>query len=149
MFKEKKVLIISLSVLLVILVVSFFVFNYERQDSSLEITNFQECVDAGNVVMEMYPAQCLTPDGKIFVQDIDNGDDWFLDDDEDSDFYGSSTNFPCEVNEDCIISGCNSEICQSSQEEEMASVCLLPDEPLPQDLGYSCGCFELECQWSR
>lgn len=35
-------------------------------------TNFQECVAAGNVVMESYPRQCNTKDGKHFVEDIGN-----------------------------------------------------------------------------
>ncbi len=34
-----------------------------------EITSFQECVDAGNPVMESYPAQCEA-DGTVFVQEL-------------------------------------------------------------------------------
>jgi hypothetical protein len=33
------------------------------------INSFQECVDAGNPVMESYPRQCMTKDGKNFVED--------------------------------------------------------------------------------
>jgi len=36
------------------------------------ITNFQDCVDAGNPAMESYPRQCRTPDGQHFVEDIGN-----------------------------------------------------------------------------
>ncbi|MCB9362618.1 hypothetical protein H6504_04230 [Candidatus Woesearchaeota archaeon] len=35
-----------------------------------EITNFEECVAAGNPVMESYPEQCRTEDGKLFVREI-------------------------------------------------------------------------------
>lgn len=35
-----------------------------------EITNFEECVQAGNPVMMSYPAQCGTKEGKTFVQVI-------------------------------------------------------------------------------
>jgi glyoxylase-like metal-dependent hydrolase (beta-lactamase superfamily II) len=35
------------------------------------ITNFEECVDAGNPVMESYPRQCRTEDGKNFTELID------------------------------------------------------------------------------
>tara|TARA_Y100000310_G_scaffold292870_1_gene321992 strand:- start:4331 stop:5314 length:984 start_codon:yes stop_codon:yes gene_type:complete len=37
-----------------------------------QITNFKECADAGNPVMESYPRQCRTPDGKTFVENIGN-----------------------------------------------------------------------------
>ena len=32
--------------------------------------NFEECAAAGNPVMESYPRQCRTPDGKHFVEEI-------------------------------------------------------------------------------
>jgi hypothetical protein len=34
--------------------------------------NFDECIAHGNPVMESYPRQCRTPDGKLFVEDIGN-----------------------------------------------------------------------------
>jgi glyoxylase-like metal-dependent hydrolase (beta-lactamase superfamily II) len=36
------------------------------------IKNFEDCVDAGNPVMESYPRQCRTEDGKHFVEIINN-----------------------------------------------------------------------------
>jgi len=36
------------------------------------IQNFEDCVEAGNVVMESYPRQCKTEDGRIFTEDIGN-----------------------------------------------------------------------------
>lgn len=33
------------------------------------ITNFEECVAAGNPVMESYPEQCRTQDGQLFVNE--------------------------------------------------------------------------------
>lgn len=38
----------------------------------VSITNFDECVAAGNPVMESYPRQCSTEDGESFVEDIGN-----------------------------------------------------------------------------
>jgi putative hemolysin len=35
-----------------------------------KITDFQQCVDAGFPVMESYPRQCRTPDGRIFTEVI-------------------------------------------------------------------------------
>lgn len=40
--------------------------------SSVMITSFDECVEAGYPVMESYPAQCRTPEGETFTQDIGN-----------------------------------------------------------------------------
>ncbi|RJQ31643.1 hypothetical protein C4572_02095 [Candidatus Parcubacteria bacterium] len=36
-----------------------------------EISSFDECVAAGNPVMESYPAQCRTKDGRLFVQETE------------------------------------------------------------------------------
>ena len=36
------------------------------------ITSFEECAAAGNPMMESYPEQCRTADGKYFVRDIGN-----------------------------------------------------------------------------
>ena len=34
------------------------------------IASYEECVNAGNTILESYPAICITKDGKRFVQDI-------------------------------------------------------------------------------
>ena len=39
--------------------------------SSQKITNFEECVKAGNPVTESYPRQCKA-DGNIFVEQVNN-----------------------------------------------------------------------------
>jgi hypothetical protein len=36
------------------------------------IQSFEECVEAGNAVMESYPRQCRTEDGRIFTEYIGN-----------------------------------------------------------------------------
>ncbi len=33
-------------------------------------SSFDECVAAGYPILESYPRQCKTPDGKTFVEDI-------------------------------------------------------------------------------
>lgn len=35
-----------------------------------QVTSFEECVVQGNPVMESYPRQCRTYDGKLFVEEI-------------------------------------------------------------------------------
>ncbi len=43
-----------------------------RINSILEINSFEDCVSAGNPIMESYPRQCKTLDGKHFVEEINN-----------------------------------------------------------------------------
>ena len=38
----------------------------------LQITSFEECAAAGYPIMESYPEQCKTPDGKTFVKSYAN-----------------------------------------------------------------------------
>lgn len=128
-------------VIMVLLGLAVFFLNFGSDDTSGEVTNFQECVEAGYPVMESYPRQCRDSEGNLFVEEIEF--------ELGEEFYGSSSMFPCESDEGCMISGCNGEICQSIEEESFASICLYPEEPLPEDLGYRCGCFDNKCQWSK
>jgi hypothetical protein len=36
------------------------------------VTTFEQCVEAGNPVMESYPRQCRTPEGQSFTENIGN-----------------------------------------------------------------------------
>ena len=38
----------------------------------VSITSFEECVKAGNPILESYPSRCATKDGKLFTEDIGN-----------------------------------------------------------------------------
>ena len=49
--------------------ISWFLNN---RQTGKTITNFEECVSAGYPVLESYPRQCKTPDGKTFSEDIGN-----------------------------------------------------------------------------
>ncbi|MFB5623035.1 MAG: hypothetical protein ACE5RH_03485, partial [Nitrosarchaeum sp.] len=43
-----------------------------RSPIEMSIDSFEECVSAGNAVMESYPRQCRTIDGEIFVEEINS-----------------------------------------------------------------------------
>ncbi len=85
------------------------------------INSFQECVDAGYPVMESYPRQCATPDGRTFTEIIG-----------------------CEEDGDCVAATC----CHPS---ECVHVSLAPDcsdvfcteECAPGTM--DCGCGECAC----
>lgn len=45
---------------------------YHQQKEIREISNFDACAAAGFPVMDSYPGQCRTPDGRSFTQGIGN-----------------------------------------------------------------------------
>ncbi len=53
-------------------VVGGFLFFYKKASSPVlaEIRSFEDCVDAGFAVMESYPRQCRTSDGRLFAEEI-------------------------------------------------------------------------------
>jgi hypothetical protein len=79
----KKVFLVSLSIIL-ILIIGIFIYLknqgtsfpedlFAEEDSKINnINNFEECAAAGNRVMESYPRECRTQDGKSFTEDIGN-----------------------------------------------------------------------------
>ena len=63
---------ISFAVVIIIMIAIIF-YNLPKQ----EITNFNECIAAGNPAMESYPRQCRDPiSDKTFVEEIEK---WKLD----------------------------------------------------------------------
>ena len=65
--------IISITAIIIILISAggYFVLNEQKSSSLQMITNFEECVRAGYPIAESYPAQCFTPDGRGFVEEIE------------------------------------------------------------------------------
>lgn len=43
---------------------------YQQGNTSQAITTFEECEAAGHPVMESYPRQCLTPDGRTLIEEV-------------------------------------------------------------------------------
>ena len=39
-----------------------------------QINSFEECAVAGYPIMESYPEQCRTPDGRLFVREIEDSE---------------------------------------------------------------------------
>ncbi len=79
--------------------------------------------------------------------------DWyckgFLPPEESEEYYGHSTHGSCQSDANCIRGGCNKEICQSGDEKPFVSICLAPDKPTPEQLGYQCRCVETQCRWAK
>ena len=70
---SKKIFILSLIIIIFGgVALYFFTFFKPGEVSIFNINNFEECVSAGYPVLESYPRQCKTPEGKTFTEDIGN-----------------------------------------------------------------------------
>lgn len=74
---EKKIIVVVAFVILLVGAAFLYFKFYLPQNSSQhpvsQIKNFEECLAAGNAIMESYPRQCRTEDGIMFIEDIGNG----------------------------------------------------------------------------
>ena len=73
-----------------------------RMNAPAPITNFEECVAAGNPVMESYPRQCRSADGQLFVEDISNNQS-----------IGGGLGLQANG---CAVAGCSGQLCVSADE---------------------------------
>lgn len=71
MKSSKQILILPLFILILILV-GVFISRYSQEQNLQQVTDFDSCALAGYPIMESYPEQCATPDGRTFVRDISN-----------------------------------------------------------------------------
>jgi hypothetical protein len=70
---NKKV-IFGVSIIIVLAGVGLYAqFYQQRSPLPKEITNFDDCEQAGYPVGESYPRQCWTPDGRNFVEELESG----------------------------------------------------------------------------
>lgn len=61
-----KLLIIVIIIILISVVIAFVSLYFFKTDDSNIIT-FEQCVEAGNLVIESFPERCRTKDGVLFV----------------------------------------------------------------------------------
>ena len=57
--------------ILIVAIIGVFAFISSKGDGAL-IESFEDCISAGYPVMESYPRQCRTPEGKTFVEKIED-----------------------------------------------------------------------------
>lgn len=58
------------AMLAVLLVIGVIVWQYQNSSKVQNISNFDECAKAGYPIMESYPEQCRTPDGRTFTRQV-------------------------------------------------------------------------------
>ena len=62
-------------IIIIIVVIGIVLWGFGLRDTAVApvvVASFQECIEAGNPVMESYPRQCRTLDGEHFVENIGN-----------------------------------------------------------------------------
>ena len=98
----KTTTLLGITAVLVLVVGLFAAFaaNTEQQEL-LSITNFDECAAAGNPIMESYPEQCRTPDGRSFVNERQA--------------VGPLPDGQMTFN-GCAVAGCSGQLCVSADE---------------------------------
>lgn len=140
--KRKIVLYLFLFVSLITISIIIYFFFFHNTEKAL-VVDYNSCIDAGNEILETYPEQCVAEDGMVYIRPLELGD---LLPDDDS-YYGFSTGGSCVSDDDCVVSGCNGEICQSVEESVLSSICMKPLTPTPKEIGLVCGCEEKSCVW--
>ncbi len=61
--------LMAIFAVIAIVCLNFWFGKEEANAPDKEIADFEECVAAGNPIMESYPARCMTPEGRTFIQE--------------------------------------------------------------------------------
>lgn len=70
---RNKITFLAVAVILMLIVIAGAILFYFQKLANLKnISSFEECVSAGYSILESYPQQCVTPDGKKFVENTGN-----------------------------------------------------------------------------
>ncbi|MDD5651163.1 MAG: eight-cysteine-cluster domain-containing protein [Candidatus Nanoarchaeia archaeon] len=64
------------------------------------------------------------------------------------DFCGTSKLDSCNSNEDCVVGGCSSQICQSKDNEPSMSTCEYQSCYNPVSYNLTCKCVNSQCKWN-
>ncbi len=59
-----------IAIFVVLLIVGVLVWKYQKTSKVQSISTFEECAQAGYPIMESYPEQCKTPDGRNFTKQL-------------------------------------------------------------------------------
>ncbi len=77
--------------------------NIAKQQRIISIDSFAACKQAGFPIMESYPEQCRTPDGRTFVN-------------PDQSLTGNTGSDPIFAN-GCAVGGCSAQLCGEAGED--------------------------------
>jgi hypothetical protein len=100
--------------------------NIAKQQRILSIGSFEECALAGYPIMESYPEQCRTPDGRTFVNEKQQPVS-----------YQNRSGLGLQAN-GCAVAGCSGQLCVSADEAGDTITCYREASCEPQQDGI-CG----------
>ena len=66
--------VVSIVTIIIIVIISAVVASRNNTNQRRGINSFEECVAAGFPIMESYPEQCMTPDGRSFTRVMPEGE---------------------------------------------------------------------------
>jgi len=124
--------------------------NQARQQDAEGITTFEGCAKAGYPILESYPRQCSTPDGRSFTEIIpptEPVNQTGPNPAPGEGFCGRSTKGACSTDADCGTGGCSGQVCQSRDEEPIITTCEYRDCYNARQYGIQCKCVNQGCQW--
>ncbi len=61
---------LGILVILVLIIFSALYFYFQEKKAIATIQTFEECKENGFPIQESYPARCMTPDGRSFVEQV-------------------------------------------------------------------------------
>jgi len=67
-----KKVIFTLFFIIFIFTISWTYFYFAKTEDNLAILDFESCVASQKIISQIYPPQCITKDGRVFVEDIGN-----------------------------------------------------------------------------
>lgn len=85
MLKNSKIIYVVVGLVVVAAIAVLSIFS-PKEKLSMDVSSFEDCVKAGFPVMESYPRQCRTADGKHFVEVIPEQNNQIKKPDEAKDF---------------------------------------------------------------
>ncbi len=88
--------------------------NIAKTQRMYAISTFEECKNEGYPIMESFPEQCATPDGRTFVNDAQSGASSGM---PVPPAIGTpSPDTPLLTSNGCAVSGCSGQLCISEEE---------------------------------
>jgi hypothetical protein len=134
----KRIIIITTIIMALVLVFSACttpqggseIDNGQGNSQEVTVTNFEECVNAGNPVMESYPRQC-SHEGQTFIEEID----------EETDTLRIDENRHICTQEENERKACTREYRPVCGEKDTGIVCITAPCPTTEYKTYSNGCM--------
>lgn len=112
--------------------------NIAKQQKILSIGSFEECALAGYPIMESYPEQCRTPDGRTFVNDKQRP------------VSNQNQASGSVVANGCAVAGCSAQLCVSAEEAaQVITTCEFKAEYVCYREAHCAPQADGKCGWSQ